>query len=47
VFVQSNLFNDAVDKISKYLYQMATGANGLGNKWRERGREKEVIGLME
>jgi len=34
-------------KLSEYLYQMATGENGLGSKRGEREREKERSRLME
>jgi hypothetical protein len=28
-------------KLSEYLYQMVTGENGVGSKWRERERERD------
>jgi hypothetical protein len=34
-------------KLSEYLYEMATGENGVGSKWRDREREKESSRLME
>jgi hypothetical protein len=34
-------------KLSEYLYQMVTGENGGGSKWREREREKERSRLPE
>jgi hypothetical protein len=37
-------------KLSEFLYQMATGENGVGSKWRDRGeieREQWINGVRD